>query len=309
MPKKPNQPSEEAIPTQQMDLVNTQLVATQSQLHQLNERYSELSMHHSMLLQEVMGLQKTVVNHEHVIQNVMNFLHSVDTQQRRNSRLVTNVNPFGQNSEAPNGQMDGSHHQASGVDDEPASPLQHATKLLNDLNADSILNTRNLEHMNEMSVRLNATVSTPPPSENAYKSSARQSSRDPPHSASSSSSNMRYGDLDNMVYPVGQTNGIDPMYSEHINNIPYPLPSRPPEPTDPRFHPPQPEPRKKHAYDPGWLRQPQILLVEDDPTCRRIGGKFLYAFSCSIDSAVSFRRDQNLLRKELTPGSWMAWKQ
>jgi osomolarity two-component system response regulator SKN7 len=29
------------------------------------------------------------------------------------------------------------------------------------------------------------------------------------------------------------------------------------------------------------------LLVEDDPTCRRIGSKFLYAFHCHIDSAVS----------------------
>lgn len=38
--------------------------------------------------------------------------------------------------------------------------------------------------------------------------------------------------------------------------------------------------------DPGWLRQPQILLVEDDQTCRRIGGKFLYAFNCTIDSAL-----------------------
>ena len=45
--------------------------------------------------------------------------------------------------------------------------------------------------------------------------------------------------------------------------------------------------RKKSVHmDPGWIRQPQILLVEDDQTCRRIGGKFLYAFHCSIDSAL-----------------------
>lgn len=77
------------------------------------------------------------------------------------------------------------------------------------------------------------------------------------------------------------------MYSEHINNIPYPLPSKG---ADGNFQPvPQPEQRKKSTQvDPGWLRQPQILLVEDDQTCRRIGGKFLYAFHCSIDSAVSF---------------------
>jgi hypothetical protein len=74
------------------------------------------------------------------------------------------------------------------------------------------------------------------------------------------------------------------MYSEHINNIPYSMPPKVADPSNPQFQ----EPRKKSAQvDPGWIRQPQILLVEDDPTCRRIGSKFLYAFHCSIDSAVS----------------------
>ena len=88
-PRKANAQQEDMlIPTQQMDMMNTQLIATQHQLQQLQERYSELSIHHSMLLQEVIGLQKTVVNHEHVMQNVMNFLHSVDAQRRRDSRVV-----------------------------------------------------------------------------------------------------------------------------------------------------------------------------------------------------------------------------
>ncbi len=75
------------------------------------------------------------------------------------------------------------------------------------------------------------------------------------------------------------------MYSEHINNIPYPMP---PKASDAHFMAPVPEVRKKSfVVDPGWIRQPQILLVEDDQTCRRIGGKFLYAFHCTVDSAVS----------------------
>jgi len=89
-----------------------------------------------------------------------------------------------------------------------------------------------------------------------------------------------------MVYPVGQTQGIDPMYGEHVHNIPYPMPAKPAEPTDPRFG--TGDVRKKStSWDPGWIRTPQVLLVEDDPTCRRIGSKFLHAFHCKIDSAVS----------------------
>lgn len=286
MHKKAGQQSED-MPTQQMDLVNTQLVATQSQLQQLHDKYNELSLHHGMLLTEVMNLQKTVVNHEHVIQSVMSFLHSVDATQRRNSKMFPgNGNPFGQ-TDGTNPTPSGVHAAGSDPDsdnDEPASPLQHASKLLDEVQADELINSRNLEQMNETAIRLNGNISTPPPSESAYKPSLRQTSREPPLSASSTGT-MRYGDLDNVVYPVGHTQGIDPMYSEHVNNIPYPLPSKPEQQTDRAFPLPPPA-HKKNTYDPGWIQQPQILLVEDDPTCRRIGGKFLYAFKCSVDNAV-----------------------
>lgn len=277
------------LPTQQVDMINTQLVATQQQLQQLQERYNELSMHHSMLLQELIGVQKTVVNHEHVMQYVMNFLNSVDAQRRRESRIV-NPNPFAATS--GNNGANGTTTPGSNAnsvppveDDTPASPLQHASKLLSEVNADHMLNTRNLEQMNEAQMRMNSTITTPPPDLTAARNGTRSSSRGAqPHSAASSSS-VGY-DLDTLVYPIGQTQGIDPMYSEHINNIPYPMPAKGP---DGSFAPaPPPEVRKKSTQvDPGWVRQPQILLVEDDQTCRRIGGKFLYAFHCSIDSAVS----------------------
>jgi len=280
-PRKPNAMPEELIPTQQMDLVNTQLLATQQQLQQLQERYNELSMHHSMLLQELIGVQKTVVNHEHVMQYVMTFLNSVDGQRRRESKVG---NPF---APAPNGAPNGStagpdgRPQPSAEDDTPASPLQHATKLLSEVNADHILNTRNLEQMNAAQIRMNRALTTPPP--DAARNGTRSSSRGAaPHSATSSTS-MSYNELDNMVYPIGQTQGIDPMFSEHVHNIPYAMPPKAPE-----GQPPQNDMRRKKStqIDPGWIRQPQILLVEDDQTCRRIGGKFLYAFHCSIDSAL-----------------------
>lgn len=282
-PRKPGTSmGEEPVPTQQMDLVNTQLVATQQQLQQLQERYNELSMHHSMLLQELIGVQKTVVNHEHVMQYVMNFLNSVDAQRRRESRVANPFAPPG--TSATNGTTTPAADEAPATEEDiPASPLAHASKLLSEVNADHMLNTRNLEQMNEQQLRHNAALTTPPP-DIAARNGTRSSSRGaPPHSATSSTS-MSYGELDNMVYPIGHTQGIDPAYSEHINNIPYPLPAKAPD----GIFPPVPEGRKKSTtIDPGWIRQPQILLVEDDQTCRRIGGKFLYAFHCSIDSAVS----------------------
>ncbi|KAJ4375003.1 kinase-regulated stress-responsive transcription factor skn7 [Neocucurbitaria cava] len=274
-PRKPNQPNETdmLVPSQQMDMVSGQLMATQAQLHALEGRYNELSIHHSMLLQEVIGLQKTVVNHEHVMQQIMTFLHGVDATQRRNSKLV-----FGPNGAQPqNGNVEVPSQAAD--DDNPASPLQHASKLLSETNADVMLNPRNLEQMNEITMRMNGTLTTPPP--DFARAAVRPTSRGPP--SASSAGSMRLENLDNLVYPVGSSNGIDPMYSEHINNIPYAAPPKAVDAAEPKFQ----EGRKKSTIpDPGWIRPPQILLVEDDPTCRRIGSKFLYAFHCSIDSAL-----------------------
>lgn len=279
-PRKPNVMPEDIIPTQQMDLFNTQLVATQQQLQQLQERYNELSMHHSMLLQELIGVQKTVVNHEHVMGYVMNFLTSVDAQRRRESRVNLPFPPPATNG-APNGvgadDSNENRQLPATEEDVPASPLQHASKLLSEVNADHMLNSNKLEQLNEHHMRMNASYTTPPPI-NGTRSSSRGAA---PHSATSSTS-MSYGDLDNMVYPIGNNQGIDPMYSGHIHNIPYVEPPKAPEPVLQ-----QTEGRKKSsAVDPGWVRQPQILLVEDDQTCRRIGGKFLYAFQCHVDSAL-----------------------
>ena len=259
-----------------MDLVNTQLVATQQQLRHLEERYNELSMHHSMLLQELIGVQKTVVNHEQVMNHVMSFLQSVEAKHRRESR-IQNPNPFAQS--VDNGSTANEGNLGT-IEDLPASPLANAQRLLSEFNADVQLNYKNLEHINEMHNRT-LSITTPPPD------SARNG-RAPTSAASTASvAYAKLNDLDNMVYPVGQNNGIDPMYSEHINNIPYPMPSKEAAPpTDPRAT--FAENRKKSTQlDPGWIRNPQILLVEDDPTCRRIGSKFLYAFHCHIDSAVS----------------------
>lgn len=273
---------DDMVPVQQMDMVNTQIVATQQQLQTMQERYNELSMHHSMLLQELIGVQKTVVNHEHVMQYVMNFLQNLDAQRRRESRVA---NPF---APAGNGSTGGKHTPQMIEEDTPASPLQNAAKLLQEVNADHMLNPRNLEQMNEVSMRMNAAFTTPPPGLDGRNGIRSVSRGHGPQSATSSTS-MSYGELDNLVYPVGQTTGIDPMHPEFMANIPYPMPPKAPEAGQPPVPAPPADARKKSMqYDPGWSRQPRILLVEDDPTCRRIGGKFLYAFHCAVDSAVSF---------------------
>jgi osomolarity two-component system, response regulator SKN7 len=268
------------IPIQQIDLMNQQLVAQSQQLEQLSQRYNEMAMNQQVVLQEVLRVQKTVLNHEHIIQNVMTFLHSVDAKQRRDSKVIFNTGDPG-----PPTQLTPTSQNVAVPEDEPASPLQHASKLLSDLNAEVQFNVASMEQLHDLSSKVPGAMSTPPADQHIRNNINRG-----PQSGESTSTmgyaRLTHGELDQVVYPMGSNNGIDPMYSEHVHNIPYPMPPKELDPADPRRH--YADGRKKStSADPGWARHPRILLVEDDPTCRQIGGKFLLSFSCSVDDAVS----------------------
>jgi osomolarity two-component system response regulator SKN7 len=118
---------DDPYPAQQMDLVNSQLVATQQQLQHLSGRYQDLAQGHVVLLQQVVQLQKFVKNHDGVMHRVMGFLHSVDAQ-RRNSRIG---GPFGNGTGAGMGGGDPMSNDGL-IDDHPASPLQQASQLLDE---------------------------------------------------------------------------------------------------------------------------------------------------------------------------------
>ncbi|KAF2670735.1 response regulator [Microthyrium microscopicum] len=261
------------VPTHQMDMLNSQLTAVQQQVQTLEKQNHDLTISNSLVVQELMNLQKFVTNHEHVLQNVVKALGDLDAKRRRESKILFQSH----GTEVAGGPSAAS--QLAAIEDEaPPSPLQHASKLLNETNLDVLMNTRNLEQMNEMSLRLNGAGGMPSPSE----LNGRGSSGSGPPSAGSTGT-MRFAELDHLVYPVGGTNGINPMYPEHSNNIPYAINERALEPQHLQVqHPP-----KKGAgmLDPGWIRQPEILLVEDDQTCRRIGSKFLLAFNCHVTAA------------------------
>lgn len=248
------------------------------------------------MLQELMRVQKSVFNHEQVIHQVMSYLLSVDARQKRGSKSSVPFQAAGQSGSAISPPV--------ADDEEPSTPLQNATKLLGDMNGDiqynpgsldSTLNDPQKAAASMAAANVAAVNMVPTPT---MDNGPRSGSVRPPTSAGSNSTMMypkvNPSELESVVYPVGGTNGIDPsMYSENINSVPYPMPPKELEPSDARrvF----PNNRKKTSnVDPGWMRSPQILLVEDDATCRQIGGKFLYSFSCVIDTAVCIQSPSKL---------------
>lgn len=266
-PRKQGQPGEVDLPIQQFDLMNQQMVAQAQQIQMLEATNHELRVNHQTMVQEIVRLHRTVLNHDRVMQDVMKYLNSVDAQQRRNSKTLfpnaqepvgSTLTPTSQNVGAPD-------------DEAPASPLQHAQQLMQEYDVSSQLNFPGFE-------QAAGNITT----------QATNGGRGPGSTHSSGSmgySKMSDGQLEQIVYPTGGNNGIDPMYSDHLPNIPYPLPGKEIDATELRSK--YAESRKKSNYnDPGWARPPRVLLVEDDPTCRQIGAKFLYSFACTIDTAL-----------------------
>ena len=296
-PRKAVQTTDEGFPAQQMDLVNTQLVATQHQLQSLQERYNDLTEGHVILLRQVVQLQKIVKNHDDVMHRVMGFLHTVDAQ-RRNSAVASG--PFGATNSSGIGITD---LVRTGPDDHPASPLQQASQLLGEFNAENLV-SKDLEQR-VMDYSFLNDYTTPPQDQGGSSIGA----------ANSDGSNAHTGfshphDLESIVYPVGQTNGIDPVNREHIHNIPYSIPptgmSGDAQPDAVQARTPL-EHQKKSYMDPGWgIHKPRILLVEDDKTCARIGCKFLQNFECGVETAVSLSK--TILFQPLTLNRRMALK-
>ncbi|CZS92553.1 related to transcription factor SKN7 [Rhynchosporium graminicola] len=279
-PRKSAQAPEEQYPPHQMDLVNSQLIATQQQLQQLSEMYQDLAQGHVTLLQQVVALQKIVKAHEGAMMGVMGFLHGVDANQRRASRIAGPFNNAG-------GAIG---EGALGDDGPPASPLQKASALLDEFSTANMPD----KHLEQMShdFHLRTDFSTTPPDHGSTPLLPR---------AETTGHHVGYpggNDLDNMVYPVGRTNGIDPINSEHINNIPYALPpSNALLPPNDGLLAPDVVPgpmssgssvsgsKKRTEESPWGINKPHILLVEDDKVCARIGSKFLQTYECGVEIA------------------------
>ncbi|KAJ5482909.1 Transcription factor SKN7 [Penicillium diatomitis] len=239
-PRKQTQPTDEAAPTQQIDLLNQQIVAQQQQIQHLSDRYAQLTVDHQLMLQESMRVQKTVLNHENVIHQLMTYLLSVDARQRRDNKAL---------SFQAQGGAGVSPGQVGAMDDAPSSPLQQASKLLSDMNSEMQFNMAAID----------------PAANDASKAAVP------------------------VAAPVSRSETTAPLIPppcQHVNNVPYPMPAKPDvDANDAQRFQDNGNRKKTTNVDPGWMRSPQILLVEDDATCRQIGGKFLYSFNCVVDTA------------------------
>ncbi|KAJ9134738.1 Transcription factor prr1 [Pleurostoma richardsiae] len=274
-PRKP-QASDDGFPAnQQVALMNDTLMATQHQVQQLQEQYFQLTQTNKVLIEEVVSLQKMVKAQNQVHNELINHLSNVD-ERRRSSRHSAHSSHSGHSGSYHGG----GHNVLPDGADEPAPELRRAREILGGIAPDQEADRQ----LHRLSVAYQA--GSPPDSSTSSSMMFPQPNNNtapiPPPPALMQDP---FNDPRHLVYPVGQTTGIDPFHSDHINNIPYSRPlSNPNSMTE---APPQitPPPAKEQEGSLWGGRQPRILLVEDDRTCARIGTKFLKQIDCSVDIA------------------------
>lgn len=259
--------------------MNSQLAASQQQFEVLQHRYNDLAQGHVVLFEQAVQLRKFVANRDFALHQFMAVLQGLQSQNRRQSRS----GPF-----STNGTVNGIKEQVAqenGVDDHIETSLRQAADVLGQYSVDE-LQSSELEEMHREMVNFRNEYATPPPHDPT--SSIPMAVQNAAEQRAHASMNM-LGNAD-LVYPVGQTVGIDPINKDHRNNIPYGLPNEAqngaagitmPKPVT------EVDSRLKHV--PNWVpRRPTVLLVEDDKVCQRIGVKFLQVFQCNTLLAVGY---------------------
>ncbi|GJN82579.1 kinase-regulated stress-responsive transcription factor skn7 [Purpureocillium lilacinum] len=257
------QPAAEDFTTSQhVSVISEQLTATQQQVQQLQELYADVSQTNRLLVNEVLTLQKMLNAQKQAQYELLNYLSPYN--DNRNRTLVNQ--PISSNGTAD-------------VDD-AVPELRRARELLSSVTTDSVAD-RELERLQGMygSPTDSATIITPV---------SMPMMHDPMTDLS------RYP-----VYPVGQTVGIDPFSSDHIHKIPYAMPnegasmgvSEPPTTSAQATAPapaapaPAPAPAADKSTSLWGSKKPLVFLVEDDPTCAKIGIKFLKSMGCDVEHA------------------------
>lgn len=94
----------------------------------------------------------------------------------------------------------------------------------------------------------------------------------------------------NHMYNIGASSGMGDVYgSGQVGNITFPITA--PNPENGTLNSsarPNAGRKKSSSFVTNWATPPRVLLVEDDPTCARIGTKFLQTAQCGVDMAVRF---------------------
>lgn len=246
------------------------MVATNLQIQRLNDLVEQLTTHNSHLFKELKQLQHAHHTTQQVNQQLLTWAFAQD-ELKLKSRHPMHANHAGQFGALPDG------------NDEPSTELKKARELMNTFGM-APMASKGYQDVSNMSMNHFQGQGDSPPDSTTGPAQLMFSSQPMQNSAIMPGAHaMMPNQFENLVYPSGQNNGIDPFHPDRANNLPYPLQS---QNVDPVIRDGSDQAQGLWANG----QSPRILLVEDDKTCSRIGSKFLSSVDCSVECAVSLQR-------------------
>jgi osomolarity two-component system response regulator SKN7 len=260
------QAPEDFTTNQHISVISEQLTATQQQVQQLQEAFSDVSQTNRLLVNEVITLQKMLNAQKQAQHEMLNYLTPYEGNHASNNIMSQPVNS-NTNTSVP-----------AAESDEAVPELRRARELLSSVSSNSVVD-RELE-------RLHGVYGSPADSNTMITPTSM------PMMPDAMNDIARYP-----VYPVGQTVGIDPFHSDYINKIPFAMPSdlasaiTQAETQSSHMAMAQPTtqpstPLEKPSSSSMWgPKKPLVFLVEDDAVCSKIGVKFLTSMGCEVEHA------------------------
>lgn len=242
----------------------------------LQESYYEILNANKIFVEEILHLQKLVRAQNQVHNELINHLSKTDVEKREGR---TNGTTSNHSTPATYTSATAQNYLADTGD----SPIELRR-------ARDILNGLTVEHSADPDLK-RMSIAFAHPQGSSPESATSSSMMAPPGSAGIQPYFQDpLNDMRHMVYPAGQTIGIDPFAPEHLNNLPYNRPVQEPvinsvgtDLATNNIH--TPAPPANHGGGPWGIKKPIILLVEDDKTCSRIGSKFLAQYECGVEVA------------------------
>ncbi|KND93037.1 Transcription factor SKN7 [Tolypocladium ophioglossoides CBS 100239] len=265
-PRKPPA-AEDFTTTQHVSVISEQLTATQQQVQQLQELYTDVSQTNRLLVNEVLTLQKMLNAQKQSQYEMLNYLAPYNDGR---SRGLMNSN-------------------GTGDVDDSVPELRRARELLSSVATDSVAD-RELERLHGMygSPAESAAMITPATMPMLHDP-MNDLSRYPVYPVGQTVGIDPFHSDHIHKIPYAMPNeGASVSVSEPPASIPAPTPTT----TAPASSTPMD--KSTSLWGP---KKPHVFLVEDDSTCAKIGIKFLKSMGCEVEHAVSDERSSTDLNK------------
>jgi osomolarity two-component system, response regulator SKN7 len=278
-PRKANTNDDLLGSNHQFVLLSDTLTATQQQVQALQENFANQIRTNTILVNEILKLTKAIEAQHKVSREVVNHLGNIEQDRRDNSR---NSNSSNHSTPAYTNSSGSINFIQEGMHDSPME-LRRAR---------DILNGSGIEPGPDPDLKRLSVAFAPHPGSSPESAGGASMMAPPGGPNVNPFFQDPLNDMRHLVYPVGQTIGIDPFATEHMNNIPYNRPIHENMGGDMAQSmqsqtPPGAAGAASQSSGHWGMKKPIILLVEDDKTCSRIGSKFLAQYECGVEVAVS----------------------